>query len=494
MRIYRHFIDNEWVEASSGQMLETDDPAVGRPWAMLARGDATDADRAVGAAYRALKSGPWPKLSATQRGAMLHRLGDLMFERAAELAETEVTDNGKRLVEALGQFRYTPQWFHYYGGLADKIEGSVPPLDHPGIINLTRYEPIGVVVAITPWNSPLWLLAWKIAPALAAGNTVVVKPSEYASASTLEFAEIVRAAGFPPGVFNVVTGLGEEIAEPLVRHPRVAKITFTGSERTGRRVNALAAEAMKKVTLELGGKSPQIVFDDADLEAAARGASAGIFLSNGQSCVAGSRVLVQDTIYEAFLDRVVAIAKRARLGHPRDQTAHIGPVANRPQFEKTLSYMDVAAADGALCLLGGGPARDPPLGQGWYVQPTIYGNVANAMRIAREEVFGPVLSVLRFRDLDEAIAIANDSPYGLAAGVWTRNLRRAFACSERIDAGTIYVNNYRGVSYMSPCGGYKASGIGRENGQEAIKDYLQVKSTWLGYDATIPDPFSIGTA
>ena len=381
------------------------------------------------------------------------------------------------------------EWYHYYGGLADKIEGAVLPIDRPHTFNYTRYEPLGVIAAIVPWNSPLLLTAWKLAPALAAGNTVVIKPSEYTSASALEFMKLIEAAGFPPGVVNVVTGFGADVGLPLVEHPLVAKVAFTGSDATGQKIYEAAARGMKRVSMELGGKSPNIVFDDADLENAMKGVISGIFAATGQTCIAGSRLLVQDTIHDRFLEKLVSFARTARMGNPMDLGTQIGPVTNRPQFEKILRYIDIATGEGATAVLGGGRATRPECGAGWFVEPTIFAGVHNRMRIAQEEVFGPVLAVIPFHDEDEAVAIGNDVVYGLAAGVWTQNMRRALTMAQRLQAGTVWVNTYRAVSYLSPFGGYKRSGIGRESGQDMIKEYLQVKSVWISTATEVPNPF-----
>jgi aldehyde dehydrogenase (NAD+) len=446
-------------------------------------------DRAVGAAHRAFTSGPWPRLTASQRGALLRRLGDLIAARSADLAALEVRDNGKLYAEMSAQTAYMAQWYHYYGGLADKIEGAVVPTDKANTFTFTRYEPIGVVAAIVPWNSPLLLTSWKLAPALAAGNTVVIKPSEYTSASVLALMTLVEEAGFPPGVVNVVTGFGADVGMPLVEHPLVAKVAFTGSEATGQRVYETAARGLKRVSLELGGKSPNIVFDDAEIENAVKGVISGIFAATGQTCIAGSRLLVQRSIHDRFLERLVAFARTARMGDPMESTTQIGPVTSRPQLEKILKYIDIARGEGARAVLGGQRATRPECGEGWFVEPTIFEGVHNRMRIAQEEVFGPVLAVIPFDDDEEAVAIGNDVVYGLAAGVWTQSMRRALAMAERLQAGTVWVNTYRAVSYLSPFGGYKRSGLGRESGQEMIKEYLQVKSVWISTAADVPNPF-----
>jgi aldehyde dehydrogenase (NAD+) len=483
------FIDGRFVDAASGDVFESDDPYRGAPWALVPRGTAEDADRAVRAAHRAFTSGDWPRLTASARGALLRRLGDLVTAHARELAEIEVRDNGKLYAEMSAQTAYMAQWYHYYGGLADKVEGAVVPTDKPDVFNFTRYEPLGVVAAIVPWNSPLLLTAWKLAPALAAGNTVVIKPSEYTSASVLAFMRLVQEAGFPPGVVNVVTGFGAGVGTALVEHPLVAKVAFTGSDATGVRVYEAAARGLKRVSMELGGKSPNIVFDDAEIENAIKGVISGIFAATGQTCIAGSRLLVQASIHDEFLERLVAFARTARMGDPMHADTQIGPVTNKPQLEKILQYIDIATSEGARPVLGGARASRPECGNGWFVEPTIFAGVHNRMRIAQEEVFGPVLAVIPFTDEDEAIALGNDVVYGLAAGVWTQSMRRALTMAEKLQAGTVWVNTYRAVSYLSPFGGYKRSGVGRESGQEMIKEYLQVKSVWISTATDVPNPF-----
>src|SRR6187401_1717364 len=489
MHHYQMYIDGSFIDSSSGATFETENPFTGKVWATISRGNADDVDRAVRAAHRAFSSGEWRSMTASRRGALLRRLGDLITEHSVALAETEVRDNGKLFAEMSGQTAYMAQWYHYFGGLADKIEGSVIPTDKADTFNFTRYEPLGVVAAIVPWNSPLLLLAWKLAPALAAGNTIVIKPSEFTSASTLEFMKLVEAAGFPPGVVNVVTGYGSEVGAALVEHPLVAKVAFTGSDLTGQHVYEAAARGLKHVSMELGGKSPNIVFADADLDNAMKGVISGIFAATGQTCIAGSRLLVQESIHDQFLEKLVAFAKTARMGNPMDRDTQIGPVTNQPQLEKILKYIDIAKGEGARTELGGERASRPECGDGWFVEPTIFSGVKNSMRIAQEEVFGPVLSVIPFKDEEDALAIGNDVVYGLAAGVWTQNIRRALVMAEKLQAGTVWVNTYRAVSYLSPFGGYKRSGLGRESGQEMIKEYLQVKSVWISTATDVPNPF-----
>jgi aldehyde dehydrogenase (NAD+) len=491
MKKHRMLIGGAWVDAASGEWFESINPFTAQPWALIPRGGKADVDRAVGAAKKAFYGNDWRGLKASARGALLRRLADLMTAEADRLAEIETTDNGKLLSEMRTQLQYTPKWFHYFAGLADKIEGRVLPSDRPGFFNFTREEPLGVVVAITPWNSPLQLAAWKLAPALAAGNTVVLKPSEHSSVSALAFGELFEKAGFPPGVVNIVTGFGGEVGEPLLTHPDVAKVAFTGGDRTGQAVYEQAARGIKRVTLELGGKSANVVFDDADLDAAVNGVVAGIFAATGQTCIAGSRALIHRPIFDAFADRLVNLARTARMGNPLDLSTQVGPITTHPQYEKVLDYMNVAKQEGAVCVLGGSRATRPECGTGWFVEPTIFTNVRPDMRIASEEVFGPLLALIPFDDEEEAIQIANSTIYGLAAGVWTSSIRRAFTMSERLEAGTVWVNCYRVTSYMTPFGGYKRSGFGREGGMEAIREYLQTKSVWIDTSGTTQNPFGL---
>ena len=488
MKRYQHYIDGRYVDPIGQRWLDTVDPFAGRAWAQIPQGCAKDVDRAVAAANRAMREGPWSRMTATERGKLMLRLADLVAQNAERLAGIEVRDNGKLIAEMRGQLNYHPEWWRYFGGLADKIEGRVMPIDKPDIFAFSRYEPVGVVGALTAWNSPLLFVAWKCAPAIAAGCAVVVKPSEFTSASTLEYAALTKEAGFPDGVFNVVTGLGPEAGSALVDHPDVAKITFTGSDSTGKRIYAQAAQTMKRVSLELGGKSPNIVFDDCDLDQAAAGVISGIFAATGQTCIAGSRLLVQNSIREAFTRRVRELGESARKGDPMQADTHIGPVTTPAQYRKILDYIEIAKAEGARCILGGQAAPELPGGQ--FVEPTIFVDVTPQMRIAREEVFGPVLSILGFDDEAQAIAMANDTIYGLAAGVWTRDIGRAMRMSRALKAGTVWVNTYRAISYMMPFGGMKHSGIGRESGLTAIEAFLETKSTWVSYAAGGPaNPF-----
>ena len=492
---FKTYIDGKWVDAASGKRFQTSNPYTGEAWALIPECDKADVDKAVEAAARAFETGPWPALTATARGKALRRIAELTIKHAQYLGEVEVRDNGKLISEMAAQTKYMAEWYYYYGGLADKIHGSVVPVDRADHFAYILREPVGVCGFIMPWNSPLMLTAWKLAPALAAGCTVVLKPSEYTSASLLEFMRLVIAeADIPPGVVNVVTGYGSVTGEPLVTHPKVAKIAFTGGTATGARVNELAARTFKKVSLELGGKSPNIVFDDCVMDDAVSGAISGIFAATGQTCIAGSRLLVQETIHDKFVEKLVAMARQAKLGDPSKAETQVGPVTTPPQYQKILGYIDIAKGEGARCVLGGGPAPKEEGGGKYFVKPTIFTGVDNKMRIAQEEVFGPVLSVIKFKDEEDAVRIANDIAYGLGAGVWTQSVRRAHMMAHRIKAGTVWVNTYRAVSFTMPFGGYKASGLGRENGAEAIDGYLQSKSVWINNGAGGGNPFIMKTA
>ncbi|SHH37009.1 aldehyde dehydrogenase [Pollutimonas bauzanensis] len=490
MKTYNHFINGQYVEPIGKKWIDSVDPYTGKPWARIPQGCAQDVDAAVAAASKAMREGPWAAMTATDRGKLMLRLAELVTDNAERLAEIEVRDNGKLMAEMRGQLNYHSEWWRYYGGLADKIEGAVMPIDKPDMMAFTGHEPVGVVGALTAWNSPLLFVAWKCAPAIAAGCAVVLKPSEFASVSTLEYAALTREAGFPDGVFNVVTGYGQEAGSALVDHPDIAKITFTGSDATGARIYAQAAKTMKRVSLELGGKSPNIVFEDCDLDKAAAGVVSGIFAATGQTCIAGSRLLVQNSIKEEFTKRVAALGASARKGNPMLAETNIGPVTTPAQYQKILSYIEIAKGEGARCILGGGPATSPELTGGQFVEPTIFSDVTPQMRIAREEVFGPVLSIIGFEDEAQAIEFANDTIYGLAAGVWTENIGRAIRMSKALKAGTVWVNTYRAISYMMPFGGMKQSGIGRESGIDAIREFLETKSTWISYGQGAPaNPF-----
>ncbi|AWB34580.1 aldehyde dehydrogenase [Orrella marina] len=488
MEKFQLFINNEWINPQTDKWFESLDPFSGDPWALIPRAGAEDVERAVVAADAAMQ-GPWGQMSPSDRGKLLFKLATLIEEHADELTEAESRDNGKLRSEVGGQIRYMAKYFYYYAGLADKIHGLVVPMDKPKVFNYVKYEPMGVVATITPWNSSLLLTAWKVAPALCAGNTIIAKPSEHTSVSMFHFAKLFEKAGFPAGVFNVVTGFGNEVGEPLVTHPKVPRIAFTGGDEGGRRVNVLAAAHFKRISLELGGKSPNIIFDDANLDRAANGVITGIFSAGGQTCMAGSRLLVQESIHDEFVEKLRSITANAKLGDPARPDVQVGPVATRPQYDKVMQYIQIARDEGARCLTGGNSPQGPEYGAGQFVEPTIFVDVNNQMRIAQEEVFGPVLAVIKFKDEEDAVRIGNDIRFGLAAGVWTQSLHRAMLMSERLRAGTVWINNYRSTSYTTPFGGYKDSGIGREGGVEAVKEYLETKSVWMSSDLDMPDPF-----
>lgn len=489
---YDHYIAGRDTAPSGGEYFDTVEPFSGHAWARIARGTVADVNKSVHSAQSAFLSPDWRDITATARGAMLRKFADLIVENAERLGKIEQRDNGKLIAEVSGQVRGVAEWFYYYAGLADKDGGRVIPINKPGVFNYIAYEPLGVVVAITPWNSPLALTAWKLAPALAAGNTVVVKPSEYTSASLVELARLGSQAGLPDGVLNVVTGFGAEIGDALVRHPMTRKIAFTGGEAGGRAVNVAAAECLKSVTLELGGKSPNIILADADLDQAVKGAVSGIFGASGQTCMAGSRLLVHDSCHNEVVSRLVEVLKTARIGDPSDYDTQIGPIATRPQWEKILGYVDIAKAEGATLEYGGYAPVGPEYGCGQFVIPAIFTNVTNDMRIAQEEVFGPILCVIRFSDDEEALRIANDTRFGLAAAVWTQNLERAMHFAHRLQAGTVWVNNYRSTSFTTTFGGYKDSGLGREGGPEAMREFQQEKSVWISAKPNRANPFVLG--
>ncbi len=487
MKHYRLLIGGEDVDAANGETFESLNPTTGRPWATLAFGGTEDVDRAVRAAGSAFESEAWRALSPTRRGRLLMRLADLIADRAEEIARIEVADNGKLYKEMRAQLRVIPDWLYYFGGLADKVEGRVIPLDRTSVLNYTLREPLGVVGIIVPWNSPVLLTMYSLCPALAAGNTVVVKPSEHASASILETLRLADEAGFPPGVVNVVTGTGAAGAA-LVAHPGVAKISFTGSETTGKRIAAAAGARLAGTTMELGGKSPNIVFADAPMDAAEAGLLAGIYAAAGQTCVAGSRALLQRPVYDELLERITERAAGVVLGDPMDDATQMGPIANVPQLAR-IEEMVAAAKDGGARVAGGARAAVSGFEDGLFFSPTVVDGVGNDAPIAQDEVFGPVLTALPFDTEEEAIAIANDTRFGLAAGVWTSDVKRAHRVARRLKAGTVWINLYRAITFNSPFGGYKESGYGRVNGAEAIDGYLQTKSVWCEFSEEIQDPF-----
>ena len=490
MKKYQFYANNEWHNPSSGDWFDSYNPTIGEVWAQMPRCNESDVDVAVRAAHEAFTNGPWGKMNPSERGRILHKLGDALVANAEMLADIETTDNGKRTVDILpGLKTWLADSFYYYAGLADKIEGSVIPVDAPNILNYTRYEPFGPVACITAWNSPLLVAIWKIAPALAAGNTVVIKPSEHASASAFALMEAFADVGLPPGVLNVVSGFGAETGAPLVNHPLIRLVSFTGGVPGGSAVAMGAARQVKPVIMELGGKSPQIVLENADPELSANGVAAGIFPPSGQSCVAGSRLVVHESLHDEMVDRLTEIVSVARSGDPRDERTHLGPIANKPHFDCILADIESAKAEGATLAYGGHVLHPESAPKGWFIEPTIFTGVEAGSRLAQKEVFGPVLAVIPFKTEAEAIAIANDSKFGLAAGIWTRDTAKAIRMADQIKAGTVYINNYFNATTQSPVGGYKQSGYGRENGIEGMKAFMQVKSVWLATEPHQSNPF-----
>jgi aldehyde dehydrogenase (NAD+) len=472
------FIGGAYVPAVEGGRFPTTNPATGAVLAEVAAATAADVDRAVQAARGALRDKRWAKLDAADRGTLLWRFADAIERRAAELARLETLDNGKPIREAHIDIRMTVDVIRYYAGWSSKLQGETLPV-RGNVLNYTLREPVGVVGAIIPWNFPLLMAAYKIGPALACGNAVVLKPAEQTPLTALELGALALEAGLPPGVLNVVPGFGETAGAALVAHPDVDKIAFTGSTEVGKRIMREAAATLKKVSLELGGKSPNIVLADADLEAAARGVFTGIFYNNGQCCTAGSRLLVAASVRQELLERIVERAGKLQPGDPLDPKTRMGPVISEQQLERVLGYIERGRAEGAELLTGGQRTGYPGGEQGFWLQPTVFDGVQPEHVIAQEEIFGPVLASLTFDDEEQALELANRTVYGLAAGVWTRDIKKAHRFARGLQAGTVWINTYHPLDAASPFGGYKQSGFGRELGAHALELYTQIKSVWV---------------
>ena len=471
------FINNEWRAAASGKTMDVVNPATEDVCAAVASADRSDLDAAVSAARAAL-NGPWGTMSARERGRLVRKLGERLMERADEFARLETLHNGKPIMESRHvEIPAAAECFEYYGGWSDKVMGETIPVKG-NYLNYTLREPLGVCAAIVPWNFPLLIAVWKIAPALATGNTIIVKPASQTPLTALTLGEIAIEVGLPPGVLNIVTGPGAQLGQAIVEHPGIDKIAFTGDTSTGKGIMRGAADTLKKITLELGGKSPNIVLADADIESAIRGVAVGIFYGKGEVCAAGSRLLVDKSIKNEFVDKLAARTKKMVAGDPMDPKTRLGALSSKKQMETVLRYVESAKKEGAT-LVAGGERTDIGTGKGFFMQPTVFADVQPEMTISREEIFGPVLAAIEFADLDEAIARANDTPYGLAAGVWTKDVKKAHYVARKLQAGTVWVNTYNVYDTATPFGGYKQSGFGREMSAHALEHYTQVKSVWV---------------
>jgi aldehyde dehydrogenase (NAD+) len=484
-------IDGELVESVSGRRFDAVNPFTGVTWATLPEANAEDVDRAVRAARAAFDAG-WGRTTGLHRAALMMKLADLLEERADEFAIKETTDNGKVIRETRAQMTFCARNLRFFAGYADKLYGRTIPMDNPEVFDYTVRQPYGVIGVITAWNSPLSLLHNKLPAALATGNTLVIKPSEHASVTTCDYVRLALEAGFPPGVINVVTG-GAETGEALTSHPDVDRLSFTGGPAGGRSVALNAAKSGIPVTLELGGKSPNIIFEDADLDLAVTGAVSGIFAAAGQTCIAGSRLLVHASIYDTVVERIVERAERIKLGDPSDPSTEMGPVANKPQFDRITAMIDRARASGATIVTSDSPPEVAGGEGGLFIRPTVVVDVTPDMALAQEEIFGPVLSVIRFSTEEEAYQIANDSVFGLAAGVWTKDLAKAHRAIDRLQAGVVWVNTYRVSAAQAPFGGTKQSGYGRERGEETLNEYTWIKNVMIDYSGAVRDPFVIRT-
>jgi len=472
------YIAGAWRPPVSGETYATINPATEEESARIAKGDERDIDLAVQAARKAFDSGPWPKMSAANRGRIVWKLGDLIMANLDEMARLESLCTGKTLFDSgKVEIPFAAEVFRYYAGWATKIHGETLALREDAF-TFTLRQPVGVVGAIVPWNFPFLLASWKIAPALAAGNTIVLKPASLTPLTALKFAELCQEAGLPEGVFNVVTGPGAKVGMALVRDPRVDKIAFTGSTEVGKQIMREGASTLKRLSLELGGKSPNIVFADADMEAAIKGAMTGIFYNKGEVCAAGSRLFLEERIHEEFMGKLTERVKGLKVGDPMDKATRMGPVVSAQQMETVLGYIEAGKKEGARLVAGGGRAKVGN-GKGYYIEPTIFDGVSNQMKIAREEIFGPVLSVIPFKSVEEGIAEGNTTTYGLAAAVWTRDVAKALRAARAIRAGTVWVNAYNLFDAALPFGGFKESGFGREMGSAGLELYTEVKSVWV---------------
>jgi aldehyde dehydrogenase (NAD+) len=470
-------IGGEWRDAASGAVMPVINPATEEVIAEVAAGDGADLDAAVAAARAAL-TGPWGKMSARERGRLIWKLGERLMDQADEISRLETLHNGKPITESRHvEIPMAADCLQYYAGWADKVQGDTIPVKGNALV-YTQREPLGVVAAIVPWNFPLLIAMWKVAPALATGNTVILKPASQTPLTALALGQLAIDCGFPPGVLNVMTGSGSTLGQAIVGHPGIDKIAFTGDTSTGRGIMRSAADTLKHITLELGGKSPNIVFADADLDAAVRGATVGIFYGKGEVCAAGSRLLVDKAIKDQFISKVAERTKKMVAGDPLDPKTRLGAISSKGQLERVLNYVNIAKTEGAS-LVAGGSRTDIGTGKGYFMQPTVFADVTPGMTIAREEIFGPVLAAIDFVDVDEAIARANDSIYGLAAGVWTRDIKKAHYVASRLQAGTVWVNTYNVYDTAVPFGGYKQSGFGRDMSRYALDYYTQVKSVWV---------------
>ena len=487
LEVYKMLIDGQWVDASDGGRFDSVDPATNQAWASIPEATEADVDAAVRAAHRAQTEGPWASLTPSQRGKLLGKLGDLLAENSEALGRVETRDTGKMFKETAWQAKYIAEYFHFFAGAADKISGETLPIDKPDMFVFTDREPLGVVAAVIPWNSQMFLSAVKIGPALAAGNTIVLKASEEASTPLLAFGKLVEQAGIPAGVINIVTGHGEPCGRALTSHPLVARVAFTGGPKAAAHVIRNTAENYAALSLELGGKSPFIVFDDANLESAVNGSVAGIFGASGQSCVAGSRLFLQDGIADAFLERMIATAQGIRIGDPMAEETEMGPLCTRAQVEHIRSQIATATAQGGRVLTGG---TQPAGLSAQYFEPTIIEAPDPSLDIVDTELFGPVLTVQRFRDEAHVLALANQSAHGLAAGIFTRDSARSIRMAKAIRAGIVWVNTYRAISPIAAFGGEKMSGYGREAGMQAMYDYTRPKTVWMNLsDEPLSSPF-----